>query len=108
VTTDFLTQLKMAGLPAPKPEHEFHPERGWRWDYSWPRERVALEVHGAVWKRGRHTRGAGFTEDRRKMNEGTLAGWLVLEVTTEMVTSGEALAFVERALAHRGVRAGGG
>lgn len=49
-------------------------------DLAWPKEKVALEVHGAVFQNGRHNRGDGFLKDREKMNEAQLMGWIVLEV----------------------------
>lgn len=94
---------QMAGLPDFVPELEFHPERKWRLDYAWPQRRVALEIHGGVFKKSRHTTGVGFTKDKEKMNEAACLGWLVIEVTTDQLKSGEARAWVERALALRGV-----
>jgi len=92
-------QIRAAGLPLPKLEHSFHPERKWRLDFAWPDHGlVALEVHGGIWKEGRHIQGQGFTDDREKMNEAALAGWLVIEATTDQVRSGQALTWLERAL----------
>jgi very-short-patch-repair endonuclease len=95
-------QMRAAGLPAWTPEHRFHPTRRWRLDYAWPERLLAVEVHGGVWADGRHTRGAGFTGDREKMNEAALLGWRVLEVTTDHVRSGQALSWVEQALEAEG------
>jgi hypothetical protein len=49
-----------------------------------------------VWSGGRHTRGKGFIEDCNKYNEAVMLGWRVIRVTTEMVKSGEAMAYIER------------
>lgn len=92
------TSIALAGLPPPEREFKFHSKRRWRLDLAWPDEMVAVEVHGGVWTNGRHTRGAGFTRDREKMNEAQLLGWRVLEVTSEQVKSGQALAWIEKAL----------
>lgn len=83
------------GYPVPAAEHPFC-DRKWALDFAWPDLFVAVEVHGAVWKRGRHTRGGGFEEDRRKMNEAQLLGWTVIEVSTGMVESGELWAYLDR------------
>src|SRR4051812_10049951 len=48
------------GLPKPIAEYRFHPERGWRFDFAWPAQLVALEIDGAVYAQGRHTRGRGY------------------------------------------------
>lgn len=72
--------------PAPEPELRFAPPRRWRFDFAWPDQKVAVEIHGAVWTSGRHTRGAGFSMDRMKMNTAQLRGWLCLEFTTTMLS----------------------
>ncbi|MCE7567549.1 endonuclease domain-containing protein [Aliivibrio fischeri] len=78
-------QRNFIGLPEPDKEVRFHPVRKWRMDYAWPDLKIALEVHGGHHSNGRHVRGAGFAEDRAKMNEAQLLGWLVLEVTTDNI-----------------------
>ncbi|MGU5543299.1 hypothetical protein ACV1CV_02875 [Aeromonas veronii] len=87
-----LTQL--VGLPDPATELLFHPKRKWRFDYAWEEQKLALEVHGGIHSGGRHTRGRGFVEDRAKMNESTLLGWTVLEVTPEHIKSGQLRAWL--------------
>lgn len=93
--------LRWAGVPAPEPEHRFHPERRWRFDLAWPAFKLGVEVEGGVWTSGRHSRGAGFEADCAKYNEATLAGWRVLRVTPAMIEDGRALAWIERALTGR-------
>ena len=95
-------QLDIVGLAPTHREWQFHPKRKWRFDLAWVSQKVAVEVHGGTWTGGRHTRGAGFEKDREKMNEAQLLGWLVLEVTGDQIRSGQALAWVERALEVRG------
>lgn len=92
---------QLVGLPTPVSEYVFHPTRKWRLDFAWPEYRLALEIHGGVYSGGRHTRGAGFTEDREKMNEAALLGWTVIEATAEQVRSGKLREWVERALQRR-------
>lgn len=92
-----IEQIRAAGLPPPNVEHEFHNERRWRFDLCWPDRKLALEVDGGVYTRGRHTRGNGYEEDCRKVNEAQLLGWLVLRVSTGMVASGEALTLLVNA-----------
>ncbi len=62
-----------------------HGRRRWRFDKAVPAYSVAVELHGAEFTNGRHTRGTGFIEDRKKMNAAQLAGWLVLEFTGTML-----------------------
>ncbi|MDH0237974.1 hypothetical protein [Aeromonas caviae] len=85
---------QLVGLPDPATELLFHPKRRWRLDFAWPTRMIALEVHGGIHSGGRHTRGSGFVEDRAKMNEATLLGWTVLEVTPEHIKSGQLRAWL--------------
>lgn len=87
-------RAQLVGLPDPVTELIFHPKRKWRFDYAWPTRMIALEVHGGIHSGGRHTRGRGFVEDRAKMNEATLLGWTVLEVTQEHIKSGQLRAWL--------------
>lgn len=78
-------QRNLIALPKFQQEHIFHPKRKWRIDYAWPELKVGLEVHGGHHSNGRHVRGVGFAQDREKMNEAQLLGWIILEVTTDNI-----------------------
>ena len=97
---DFLASIP--DLPPPAREHRFHPIRRWRLDFAWPALQVAVEVHGATHAKGRHTRGKGYEQDREKMNEAALMGWLVIEVTAGQVRSGQAAVWAKQALERKG------
>lgn len=94
-------EVQLANLPKFSKEFKFHPVRRWRFDYAWPELKVALEVHGGVFTNGRHTRGKGFTEDKVKMNNAQLLGWIVIEVTTAQVKNGDMLVWINNAIATR-------
>ena len=70
----------LMGLPAPVAELQFEPLRRWRFDYSWPEAKIALEVEGGIWSGGRHIRGKGFIGDMAKYNHAARLGWRVLRV----------------------------
>lgn len=76
----FLAQwrLQASGYPAPEREYRFHDTRRWRFDFAWPDQRVAVEMEGGVWSRGRHVRGHGYLSDLEKYNAATMLGWRVL------------------------------
>lgn len=59
--------------------------RDWRFDFAWPQERVAVEIEGGTWVRGRHSRGAGYGIDCEKYNVAQLNGWIVLRFTSDML-----------------------
>lgn len=62
-------------------EHRFAPPRRWRFDFAHPASRVAVEVEGGVWRRGRHNRPKGFIADCEKYSAAALAGWTVVRLT---------------------------
>lgn len=95
---DLCWQLKALSLPEPQLEHRFHPERRWRFDLAWPDRKIALEVDGGTWVKGRHTTGVGVYNDSVKFNEAAILGWRVLRVVPNMIRDGEAAKFVERVL----------
>lgn len=76
-------------LPVPVAEYKFFPTRNWRFDWAWPDRKVALEVEGGAWTKGRHTRGQGFLDDIVKYNAAAIAGWTVLRCTPDNVGTGE-------------------
>jgi hypothetical protein len=76
------------GLPMPTAELRFTPVRRWRFDWAWPRQRVALEIEGGVWTGGRHTRGKGFLGDIDKYNEAQRLDWKVFRCTPTTIHVG--------------------
>lgn len=94
----FETLARAAGLPAPVREWKFHPTRKWRFDWSWPDQKLALEVQGGLFVQGRHSRGASLIREHEKLNAAAALGWRVCFVTPQQVANGEAVQVVERAL----------
>lgn len=75
------------------PEREWQfCARGWRFDFAWPEEKVAVEVEGGTRSgKSRHSRGKGFEKDAEKYNRAAREGWIVLRYSTRMVVSGDAI-----------------
>lgn len=94
----FLALLKTQGLPQPKREYRFHDTRRWRFDFAWPAWNLALEIDGAIWTRGRHTRGAGWLADTEKLNAAASMGWRLLRCTPQQLCTDEMLATIRTAL----------
>ena len=92
-----MTLLRWHKLPLPEREVRFAAPRRWRADFLWPR--LIVEVEGGSFIGGRHTRGVGFESDCAKSNEAQLRGYRYLRVTPKHIDSGEAIAWIERALA---------
>jgi very-short-patch-repair endonuclease len=97
---EFALLLRAHGLPKPQREYRFCPRRKWRFDFAWPRCRVAVEIEGGIWAHGRHTRGKGYEADLEKYNAAALGGWRVLRFTPAMVQNGVAMAALKPALNH--------
>lgn len=97
-TSLLLSRICGAGLPRPVREYRFHPRRRWRLDLAWPDRRVAAEVEGGIWTRGRHVRPRGYEEDCLKYAEAVLCGWRLLRFTPGLIQDGHALSLLARAL----------
>lgn len=85
-------------LPEFVPEFRFAPPRRWRFDFAWPQHKIALEVEGGVWTKGRHTRGAGFMADIEKYNEAACLGWRVVRTTPDLLLTAETAHLILRLL----------
>lgn len=74
-------------------EYRFHSTRKWAFDYASPVLRIAIEIEGGVYGRGKpcplckrkrggaHSSVTGILRDIEKYNEATVAGWRVLRFT---------------------------
>lgn len=64
-------------------QFKFHPIRRWRFDFSFPEIKVAIEIDGGQWaiNGGRHNRDS----DREKMNAAASLGWVVLRFSNQMI-----------------------
>lgn len=87
-------QLTLEGIPSPTFEYKFHPKRLWRFDLCWIDDKIAVEIDGGVWSKGRHTRADGFIKDLEKLNHAQLLGYSVYRFTTGQVTSTQAKRFM--------------
>lgn len=63
------------------PEYRFNPDRMWRFDFAYPKLKIALEYEGIVSGRSRHTTLKGYSNDRIKYNWASINGWIVLSYT---------------------------
>lgn len=92
-----LAYFKDCGLPEPAMEFLFAPPRKWRFDFAW--RRLALEVEGAIWTQGRHTRGSGFVKDMEKYNEAAAMGYRIIRVQPKDLCTQETVDLIYRCLA---------
>ena len=94
--------LRLLKLPPHEVEFQFHPKRRWRFDFSFPEHRLAVEVEGATFANGRHSRGTGFAEDCVKYAHAAILGWRVIRCTTDQVRQGLAVEWIRLALQSAG------
>ncbi len=93
----FALHCKAEGL-SPVREWSFAKPRRWRFDFAFPKEKLAVEIEGGTWIQGRHNRGSSIEKEYEKRNTATLLGWSVLHFTTAQVKSGHAIHLVISAL----------
>ena len=81
----FAYHLRVLGVGLPQAEREFrfHSVRRWRFDWAWPRERLAVEIDGGQWLKrgGRHN----SDKDREKLNAAAVLGWRVVRFSGGML-----------------------
>ena len=73
--------------PVLEKEYRFHTVRKWRADFAHLPSRTLVEIEGGIYVNGRHNRGAGFAADLEKYLEASLAGWRVVRLGPNELTS---------------------
>lgn len=96
--------LQELGLVPVEREFRFHAKRKWRADFAVPTRRLLIEIDGAVWVQGRHTRGKGYIADMEKRNTAVCEGWRPLTFTPDQVRRGDDLEVLEQFAAIRAGR----
>lgn len=91
---EFDSQLQSAKLSGYVRQYKFHPNRKWLFDFAFPEKKLAIEVEGGKWTRGRHQRPVGFQGDIEKYNEALRLGWRVLRFTGDDLKSCAAIDLV--------------
>jgi very-short-patch-repair endonuclease len=95
---DFITVMQAETKMKPVQEYRFHPVRRWRFDYALPELKIAIEVEGGVFTRGRHTRPTGYINDLEKYNHASLMGWTLLRVIPGQLYSTQFMQLIKDAI----------
>jgi very-short-patch-repair endonuclease len=93
--------VRCVGLPEPVQQYRLPelPDRHYRFDFAWVKERLLVEVNGSTWVSNTgHTSGRGIERDTEKANLAVLAGYRLLTVTGTQVKDGRAIGWIEQAL----------
>lgn len=82
-------------------EYKFHPTRRWRFDYAIVELKIAIEVEGGVWTRGRHINPTGFLKDMEKYNTATSMGWSIIRVVPNEMLCGNFLNMLDMTICNK-------
>lgn len=100
-------------IPPPVEELRVVTHRDWMFDFAWPETRVALEIEGGIYGRGKacpvcgrrppgaHSSIERLKSDMEKYNTAAMAGWCVIRCTPEEITTGAVFAFLVPAIEKR-------
>jgi hypothetical protein len=97
-----MEQIRALGLPEPEREVRLISGRKFRTDFVFRGEGIAqplaVEVDGGTWINGGHSTGSGFEKDSIKICEYALLGFRFMRFTGDMVRSGVAVDYIQKAL----------
>jgi very-short-patch-repair endonuclease len=68
-------------------EHRIIPGRRYRFDFVHLESKVAVEIQGQIWRKGRHNTGKGLMDSYEKINLAAMLGWRVFQLSGEMITA---------------------
>lgn len=60
---------------------ENRKRRAWRFDYALLNPKIAIEVEGGIYTKGRHIQPTGYLNDIQKYNRATALGWKVFRIS---------------------------
>jgi hypothetical protein len=98
----FAFQVRAMDLSPPVRQY-IMPEtkRRFTWDFAWPKERLLVDIQGAVWVDHKgHSSGTGITRDCEKLCLAVISGYRVMLVTGPQVEGGQAVEWVRQALSN--------
>jgi very-short-patch-repair endonuclease len=85
----FAQQIRAAGLPEPEREYYHITGRDFRLDFAWPAIKLGVEVQGMA-----HRIKGKFHADMEKRILAQINGWLVMEISGDMVRHDTAIAWL--------------
>lgn len=91
--------FSIVGIPEPQRQARVIPGRRFAFDFYWPAQRLAVEVDGGIWTGGRHATGTGIEADAEKFSLAAIEGIRVMRICKTHIRSGEAITWIEKALA---------
>ena len=92
------SQMQEAGLVGFVREYQAIEGRRFKWDFAFVKDRLLVEVQGAVWVKGGHSTGVGITRDCEKFSIAAVNKWFTIPVPTDHVKTGKALEWIKQFL----------
>ena len=77
----FEAMIKQYKFPEMIRQYRFAPPRRYRFDFAYPKLKIAVEIEGGSWVYGGHNRPKGFASDCEKYNLAVMNGWQLLRYT---------------------------
>lgn len=95
IESKFKIQLKAYQIDFEQ-EVKLIPDRRFSFDFVLKSTPVAIEIQGGTWSKGKsgHNSGSGIRRDCEKSNLAQMYGYTIFKFTSDMVISGEAIAFL--------------
>lgn len=84
-------------------EYRFSDRRRFRFDFAIIEPKIAIEIEGGVYSRGRHVRPIGFINDCEKYNLAAKLKWRVFRFPTQQVNDKTAIMFLRDILEECGL-----
>jgi very-short-patch-repair endonuclease len=96
VAPDLVLEKEFSAIPVWESDYEKRYAKSkrskrYRADFAHPQARVAIEIQGGTWNRGRHVQATGYARDARKFNLCQLSEWQVFLLVTETATDAAVL-----------------
>jgi len=63
-------------------EYKFHPTRRFRFDFAILSKKIAFEIDGGIYTRGRHTSPIGYCNDCIKQSLAAQLRWRIIKIPT--------------------------
>jgi len=85
------------------PEFEFCKERKFRIDFAEPFLKIAIEIDGGIWMRGKsgHSSGSGIKRDQEKTTLLSQHGWSVLRFEPEEAMTAKTIDIVRKTIENK-------
>ncbi|MFP4527691.1 MAG: hypothetical protein ACLFQX_04010 [Candidatus Kapaibacterium sp.] len=97
----FIANLTRAGLPPPRKEFRFYPERLFKADFAYPELKLLIEIEGGIFTGQAHGSVSGILRDIEKYNLAAMEGYCVYRILNKDTLSTRTTQAIVRLYARR-------